>query len=167
VDVIALRQPASLLMPKDAWRGFLRFFLSTNLAGRGSIMRSKKGKVLPKKGKVLHQAGQDDDSVINYVSAMAGALREELGTTHQGIKLAMRWTGASERTVKYWFAGTSGPNGEHLIALARHSDLVLEMFLRKAGRHRYAGALHLVDARETLRKVLQTVQSIIDDGAHH
>ena len=77
-------------------------------------MRPKKGKVLPKKGKVLHQAGQDDDSVVNYVSAIAGALQEELGTTHQGINLAMRWTGASERTVKYWFAGTSGPNGERL-----------------------------------------------------
>ncbi len=127
-------------------------------------MRPKKGKVLPKKGKVLHPSGQVDDSVLNYVSGIAGALREELGTTHRGIKLAMRWTGASERTVKYWFAGISGPNGEHLIALARHSDLVFDVFLQKAGRHRYAGSLQLEDARETLKAVLRAVESIIDDG---
>jgi hypothetical protein len=47
----------------------------------------------------------------------------------------MRWTGASERTVKYWFAGERGPSGDHLIALARHSDAVLYVVLALAGRH--------------------------------
>lgn len=47
----------------------------------------------------------------------------------------MRWTGASERTVKYWLAGERGPSGDHLIALARHSDAVLFMLFALAGRH--------------------------------
>ena len=50
------------------------------------------------------------------------------------IKMAMRWTGASERTVKYWLAGERGPSGDHLIALARHSDAVLFVLLALAGR---------------------------------
>ena len=66
---------------------------------------------------------------------MAMALHEELGSTNRAIKMAMRWTGASERTVKYWLAGERGPSGDHLIALARHSDAVLFVVLALAGRH--------------------------------
>lgn len=62
-------------------------------------------------------------------------LHEELDDTHKAIKMAMRWTGASERTVKYWFSGERGPSGDHLIALARHSDAVLYGVLALAGRH--------------------------------
>jgi len=42
---------------------------------------------------------------------------------------------ASERTVKYWFSSERGPSGDHLIALARHSDAVLYVVLALAGRH--------------------------------
>lgn len=128
-------------------------------------MLPKKGKVLPKMGKVLHRATGDDDPELKYASAIAAALRQELGVTHQSIKSAMRWTGASERTVKYWFAGTIGPSGEHLIALARHSDMILEVFLRKAGRPHYAGAVRLVVARETLKEILEIIQSLIEESA--
>ncbi|MDX8401414.1 MAG: hypothetical protein R8K47_02150 [Mariprofundaceae bacterium] len=60
--------------------------------------------------------------------------REAPGGTHRTIKMAMRWTGASERTVKYWFAGERGPSGDHLISLARHSGAVLCIILALAGR---------------------------------
>jgi hypothetical protein len=46
----------------------------------------------------------------------------------------MRWTGASERTAKYWLSGERGPSGEHLILLAQHSDAVLETILTMAMR---------------------------------
>jgi hypothetical protein len=128
-------------------------------------MRSKKGKVLPKKGKFLHQGGGKDGTEPGYADAIAAALRQELGTTHQAIKTTMRWTDASERTVKYWLSGSQGPCAEHLIALASRSDLVLEVFLRKAGRDSYVDALRLIKIRESLRRMVQTLQSIINDGA--
>lgn len=53
---------------------------------------------------------------------------------HRAIKTAMRWTGASERTVKYWFAGERGPSGEHLILLTRHSDAIVLVLLALAER---------------------------------
>src|SRR5215470_9456536 len=37
----------------------------------------------------------------------------------QAVKTVMRWTGASEGTVRNWFLGSSGPNGQHLIALTQ------------------------------------------------
>lgn len=50
------------------------------------------------------------------------------------LKDVMRWTGASERTVKAWRGGISIPSGEHLIALVRRSDVVLSEVLRPSGR---------------------------------
>ncbi len=103
-------------------------------------MRSKMGTVVPKMGTTVHLAADQ----ARYREAVAAALRAELGPTHQAIKTAMRWTGASERTVKYWLSGERGPSGEHLILLAQHSDAVLLTILTMAERlseqrHRCAG----------------------------
>ena len=92
-------------------------------------MRSKMGTIVPKTGTIVHL----EADVADYRSAIA--LRDELGLTHRAVKTAMRWTGASERTVKYWIAGERGPSGEHLIALARHSDIVFHMVLMLADRY--------------------------------
>ena len=103
-------------------------------------MRSKMGTVVPKMGTTVHLAADQ----TRYRKAVAAALRAELGPTHQAIKTAMRWTGASERTAKYWLSGKRGPSGEHLILLAQHSDAVLMTILTMAERlseqrHRCAG----------------------------
>ena len=87
-------------------------------------------KMRVKMGTVLHLDGIPGD----YRAAIALALHSELGSTHRAIKTAMRWTGASERTVKYWFAGERGPSGEHLVSLAHHSDAVLIALLVLADR---------------------------------
>jgi hypothetical protein len=128
-------------------------------------MPAKKGTLVPKKGTVVHQSEREHDSDVAYVIAVDAALRKELGTTHQAVKSAMRWTGASERTVKNWFAGSRGPSGHHLIALAGCSDAILELFLQRAGRRHHAGAVRLVDAHEKLKTVVELIQSIMHDSA--
>ncbi len=102
-------------------------------------MRAKMGTIVPKKGTTV----QIEADQARYREAVAAALRKDLGQTHQAIKTAMRWTGASERAVKYWLSGERGPSGEHLIALAQHSDMVLVTILAMAdrladGQHRCA-----------------------------
>lgn len=128
-------------------------------------MPAKKGTLVPKKGTVVHQPNHRHDSDVDYAIAIAAALRRELGTTHQAVKSAMRWTGASERTVKYWFAGSRGPSGHHLIALAGCSDAIFELLLQRAGRQYYAEARRLIDAHEKLKRVVEVLQSIIDESA--
>lgn len=93
-------------------------------------MRMKMGTVVPKMGTFVHP----EDVPADYRAAVAMALHAELGSTHRAIKSTMKWTGASERTVKYWFAGERGPSGEHLVSLARHSDVVLVLLLTMADR---------------------------------
>lgn len=100
-------------------------------------MRIKMGTVVPKMGTTVHLIADQKE----YRDAIADALRAELGLTHQAIKTAMRWTGASERTAKYWLSGERGPSGEHLIRLAQHSDVVLMTILTMAARlsdHRHS-----------------------------
>lgn len=126
-------------------------------------MTGKKGTIVPKKGTIVHRSAPADGSGAEYAAAIAVALRQELGSTHQAVKSARRWTGASERTVKYWFSGSRGPSGAHLIALARHSDAVLSVFLERAGRQNLTGQSRLWEARDRLRELLRMVQDVLDD----
>jgi hypothetical protein len=84
------------------------------------------GKMLPKKGRIFPRGEDRRQREPNYAMAVGSALQQELGDSHQATKTVMRWTGAGERTVKNWFAGTSGPRGEHLLALVRHSDAIFD-----------------------------------------
>ena len=90
--------------------------------------------MFPKMGNKLHTGGVHDPHSISFNVAIAIALKTELGLTHQAIKTVLRWTGASERTVKHWFAGTHAPSGEHLEYLIANSDQVLKTLLERAGR---------------------------------
>jgi|SRR5579885_19971 len=125
-------------------------------------MRSKKGTSVPKKGTFVHRSGRGDGAAVSYAVAIAAALRGELGTTHQAVKSVMRWTGASERTVKYWLSGSRGPSGEHLIALAASSETILEIFLRRAGRQNYMVTTRLAEAHQKLKDLMQIIQEITD-----
>jgi hypothetical protein len=128
-------------MMSGAQNGICRFdIFSTSLPEKDAAMRIKMGTVVPKMGTTVPMATDQ----ARYRKAIADALRGELGPTHQAIKIAMRWTGASERTAKYWLSGERGPSGEHLILLAQQSDAVLITILTMAERlsdqqHRCAG----------------------------
>ena len=116
-------------------------------------MQIKMGTVVPKMGTTVHLAADQ----ARYRRAIADALNRELGPTHQAIKTAMRWTGASERTVKYWLSGERGPSGEHLILLAQHCDAVLLTILTMAERlsderHRCAGCPDRLLVLQNLRQ---------------
>jgi hypothetical protein len=119
--------------------------------------------MFPKKGKVLPGTNGKEHSSQDYVAAVAAALREGVGDTHQAIKTVMRWTGADERTIKNWFAGANGPSGTHLVALIRHSDTVLDACLRLAGRDRIIANRKLAEARGKLRELLTLIESMDDD----
>ncbi|MCY1465437.1 hypothetical protein D9M71_835780 [compost metagenome] len=73
----------------------------------------------------------------------------------------MRWTNANERTVKNWMAGSSGPRGEHLVALIKHSDLALAAFLRMAERPHALTAAELPLLREKLQAALEGIDSCL------
>lgn len=93
------------------------------------------------------------------------ALRRELGTTPAAAKTAMGWTGASERTVKNWFAGRYGPNEDHLVSLAAKSDAVLVAFLTLSGRTELAATASLLDVRARVRQMLEILDATLEPSA--
>ncbi|MBZ0146107.1 MAG: hypothetical protein K8F62_01020, partial [Pseudorhodoplanes sp.] len=119
--------------------------------------------MLPKTGKVLPKRDRRSASNVSYAEAVAAALHQELGDSHRAIKIVMRWTGASERTAKYWFAGTKGPTGEHLLSLVRHSDAVLGIFMQLAGREACLLSLELADLRSRLTDILESIEQALEN----
>ena len=85
-----------------------------------------------------------------YAVMIGQALRAELGNTHQAVKTVMRWTGASERTVKHWLSGRHGPSGSYLIALMRGSEDLLQAVLSAAGRRDVVVAARVMTAHGTM-----------------
>ena len=115
--------------------------------------------MLPKKGIVF----PNGENLGPYPRAVAYALKCELGSSHQAVKIIMRWTGAGERTVKNWLAGVSGPSGQHLVDLIRNSDDVLAVLLVIAGRRQVMAAQRLVDVRNKLAETIQQVDTMMGE----
>src|SRR6478672_9397027 len=115
--------------------------------------------MFPKKGNYFPNGIGGGKGGVGYPAAIATALRTELGNSHQAVKTVMRWTAANERTVKNWFAGRRGPRGEHLLALMRHSNAVLEVVLQLAGREQVIAAKMLLDARNVLANMLVQIDA--------
>ena len=112
-----------------------------------------------KKGKDLHRVPRQSRGAGELEQAIAAALKAELGSTHQAIKTVMRWTGASERTVKHWFAGTYAPSVPHLVSLARNSDAVLTYFLSAADRRSLSVGIQLITLRMKLIELITAIDT--------
>ncbi len=85
--------------------------------------------MLPKKGKMLHLWEGLAKSPKDYAELIANALKEEHGATHRSVKTIMRWTDASERSVKNWLSGEAGPSGYFLMRLFAKSAAVRALVL--------------------------------------
>ena len=122
---------------------------------KGRNFRTESGKTFPKDAVRIREADKQD-----YVTTIALTLHEAYGGTGRAIKTVMAYTDAGERTVKNWFEGKNGPNGENLVALLRHSDQVLEAVLTIAGRDEVLHASKLLNAREKLNEMLEIIDRI-------
>ena len=94
--------------------------------------------------------------------AISAALAQELGGAGSAAKVAIGWTGASERTAKNWISGSYGPTAEHLIELMRNSDTVLAVVLGLAGREEAMTTERLKRVRVELAAVLSNLDAICE-----
>ncbi len=130
--------------------------------------RKKVRKFRPVSGKTFPSSSGTvpELEVYNFTTVIAETLRHEFGGTARSVKTVMGYTGAGERTVKNWFEGKNGPNGENLVELMRHSDEVLEVMLMMAGREDVLAGKVLVDVRDKLVEMLEFIDQLrVDDSA--
>lgn len=59
-----------------------------------------------------------------YADVMAALLRKEHGDSHRAVKVLMRQTDASERTVKHWLAAQHGPDTVFFLRLIATSAVI-------------------------------------------
>jgi hypothetical protein len=120
-----------------------------------------KGKVLPNSGKELHRRTHRRRRGTEYSMAVSEALKIQVNNSAHATKKLMRWTGASERTVKGWLAGANGPCGEHLIELMSKSDEVWDG-LRRLAKRPSVDAHHLVALRAALEVAMASIDAILE-----
>ncbi|MGH6782626.1 MAG: hypothetical protein ACREB5_11055 [Sphingomonadaceae bacterium] len=89
----------------------------------------------PNSGNVFPKYRQRDPRPLSFAKLVSTALRTSLRGQSSSIKTVALWTGASERTVKNWFAGDRAPSGDHFLGLAAHSPAVLAAFLAAIHRN--------------------------------
>ena len=92
-----------------------------------------KGEKLPKKGEKLPSSKTRQEQAQEFTQAIADALKEEMARG-ASIKTIMAWTGAGERTVKGWLAGSYAPRAFQLESLFRSSEAVYERMMNRSGR---------------------------------
>lgn len=120
--------------------------------------------MFPKKGNRFPNGSNGSADELTYATAIGQALHAELGGSHRAVKTIMAWTSANERTVKNWMAGTSGPRGDHLVGLIRHSDAVLTAVLRLAGREQALAVVDLAAVRRRLVEMEADLGRLMKDG---
>lgn len=118
--------------------------------------------MLHKKGNSFHRDCYGRVSALEYRQAISAALTQELGGAGSAAKIAIGWTGASERTAKNWISGSYGPTAEHLIELMRNSDTVLAVVLGLAGREEAMTTERLKRVRAELAVVLSNLDAICE-----
>ncbi|TDR85289.1 hypothetical protein [Enterovirga rhinocerotis] len=105
-----------------------------------------------KTGRLLHDDGE------HFAMMVSRALKDALGYRAASIKQVASWTGAGERTVKNWFAGSCAPRGQHFSALVRHCPGMLDAFLASAGRSDRLAFVDVQEARKRLRRALDALE---------
>lgn len=121
-----------------------------------------KGEELPKKGKELPSARKRHAFASDFAQAIAAALKDELAGG-ASIKTVMAWTGAGERTVKGWLAGTSGPSGVYLEALLRSSEAVYERLMTRTGRRPVVSSQRLGVLRAQITGLLDAIDTALPE----
>ena len=128
-------------------------------------MRTKKGRTLHLKGRVLPISEDDASATTAHAGELFRAIRREATKRRGSVKLFMNWTGASERSAKAWLGGSSLPRADHLIALMASSDEIFETVLRLAGRGTAVAAQDLATARSHLAQATAILDRLVTGGS--
>lgn len=120
-----------------------------------------KGKKLPNLGKELPTNSKRRRISTGYAQVTAEALKFDLGGSNRTIKTVMKWTGASERTVKGWLSGSNGPRGEHFIALLSNSDALFDRVLGLTGRGAVIPVCDLGELRDYLAQAIGAIDALL------
>jgi len=88
-----------------------------------------------------------------------------VGSSLNGRRLRTCSSGFFHQRLKNWLAGVSGPSGQHLVDLIRHSDDVLEVLLILAGRQKIVAVQKVFEVRNKLAETVNQIDELMDNGS--
>ncbi|WP_375463475.1 hypothetical protein [uncultured Methylobacterium sp.] len=100
------------------------------------------------------------DHADTFAGMVSAVLRRSVGGRPSAVKLVARWTGAGERTVKNWFAGSCAPKGDHFRELVRHCPEMLDAFLVSVDRQDHLALAKVVQAEAVLLEALAAIAKL-------
>src|SRR3546814_1057675 len=101
-----------------------------------------------------------------FTQVIASALKIEFGSTRNGAKILMKWTGVSSRTAKNWLSGSHAPSGVHLVLIARESNAVLKAIMLMAERPEMSLGASLISLRRLLTETISALDEVMRSEEH-
>ena len=103
--------------------------------------------------------GADEAEPIAFHRIASLRLADPLIVAKSVVRAAdvARWTGARERTVKNWFAGSCAPKGDHFRDLVRHCPEMLDAFLVSVDRQDHLALAKVVQVEAALLDALAAI----------
>jgi hypothetical protein len=114
----------------------------------------------PETGNVFPRRHRREPRNPSFAKLVSTALRASLRGQSSSIKTVALWTGANERTVKNWFAGSRAPSGDHFLGLAANSPAVLAAFLAAIHRNDCLVMANIEEARAKVAAALLALETI-------
>lgn len=114
----------------------------------------------PDSGNVFPKRHRREPRKPLFAKLISTALRASLRGQSSSIKTVALWTGANERTVKNWFAGSRAPSGDHFLGLATNSPAVLAAFLAAIHRNDCLVMANIEEARAKVAAALLALEAI-------
>jgi hypothetical protein len=119
-----------------------------------------KGEELPKKGGKLPAQRTRQKHAQEFAMAISDALEEEVAWG-ASIKTIMAWTGAGERTVKEWLAGSNAPRAFQLECLFKSSEAVYRRIMLRTGRQPAVTRYQLESIRGQLSSLAEALDAAL------
>lgn len=114
----------------------------------------------PVSGNVFPKRHRREPRKRSFAKLVSTALRASLRGQSSSIKTVALWTGANERTVKNWFAGSRAPSGDHFLGLAANSPAVLAAFLAAIHRNDCLVMADIEEARAKVAAALLALEAV-------
>ena len=114
----------------------------------------------PKSGKPFPRRHRPSPGTRTFARLVSTALKASLRGQVSSIKIVAGWTGANERTVKNWFAGSRAPSGDHFLGLAENSPAVLAAFLAAINRNDCLVMAEIESARAKVEAALVALEAV-------
>ena len=108
--------------------------------------------------------GAGEQDAQSLAAVLSAALRREFGDSPAAAKRIAKLVRANPRAARNWLEGVNAPNGEYLVLLMRHSDMMLEAVLTLACRSELMAVRGVLSLHEPMKAAVDAIEALKQRG---